>query len=182
MQQHPGSDDFILTDEDFEACQISDDEAKRSIEKLRQSDPWLFLPDPARKNRHRRAVFGVARRVVRRQAPAARQRQKASKGASGNASKKSGDSGDGSDSDPDPEPHVVYYNYKTFAALFNLAEQTLRNRVSAGTFPPPLNTSFGPRFTQSHIDFALNPCANNPTKTNKVGRPRIAQQSKGGAK
>ena len=181
MQQHPGSDDFILTDEDFEACQISDEAAKRSIEELQRSDPWLFLPDPAHKNRHRRAVFGVAR-VVRRQTTTRQpaKAKKASKGASNNSAKKSGDSGD-SDSDPDPEPHVVYYNYKSFARLFNLAEQTLRNRVANGTFPPPLKTAFGPRFAQSHIDFALNPCANNPTKNNKVGRPRIAQQSKGGA-
>ena len=178
MQQILSSDDFIVSNEDFENTQASNESLNHYVEGLRQSDPWLFLPDP-RKNRHRRAVFGVARVVRRRQNT--RRQPKASKGASNNSAKKSGDSGDDS-GDPDPEPpHVVYYNYKSFARLFNLAEQTLRNRVANGTFPPPLKTAFGPRFTQSHIDFALNPVAKIQSKTNKVGRPRIAQQSKGGA-
>lgn len=88
-------------------------------------------------------------------------------------SKSADDEGDGS-GDGEP-PSELFYTYTSFSKLFGVAPQTLRNKVSAGLFPAPVQTAFGPRFTQKHLDFALNP----PRKTDDSrsqgrGRPRIA--------
>lgn len=97
-------------------------------------------------------------------------------------SKSADDEGDGS-GDGEP-PRELFYTYTSFSKLFGVAPQTLRNKVSAGLFPAPVQTAFGPRFTQQHFDFALNP----PRKTDDSrsqgrGRPRIAPSlGKGGAR
>jgi len=90
-------------------------------------------------------------------------------------SKKSGDS-NSSDPDPDPERPRQLYTFKSFAQLVDCSEKTLRNKVSAGLFPQPQKTAFGPRFTQQHLDYAVTPA--KPPKTR--GRPRIADSIQGG--
>lgn len=91
-------------------------------------------------------------------------------------SKKSGDSNSNSDPDPEPEPPRQLYTFKSFAQLVDCSEKTLRNKVSAGLFPQPQKTAFGPRFTQQHLDYAVTPA--KPPKTR--GRPRIADSIQGG--
>jgi hypothetical protein len=86
-------------------------------------------------------------------------------------------SGDGK-TDPDPEPpRQLLYTFKSFAQLVDCSEKTLRNKVSAGLFPQPQKTAFGPRFTQQHLDFAVTPPA-KPARGR--GRPRIADLVAGG--
>ncbi|MBU2839524.1 hypothetical protein HF670_08100 [Acidithiobacillus thiooxidans] len=90
------------------------------------------------------------------------------------SSAKSGDSN--SDPDPEPEPPRQLYTFKSFAQLVDCSEKTLRNKVSAGLFPQPQKTAFGPRFTQQHLDFAVTPAKPAGTR----GRPRIADLVAGG--
>ncbi len=98
-------------------------------------------------------------------------------------SKSGSKSTDDDGADGDGEPPRRLYTYSAFSDLFGIAPQTLRNRVSAGQFPAPVQTAFGPRFTQQHLDYALNP----PRQTDdslprERGRPRIARRhGKGGA-
>ncbi|MDX5934976.1 hypothetical protein [Acidithiobacillus thiooxidans] len=94
------------------------------------------------------------------------------------AVRSSAKSGDSNSSDPDPEPERPrqLYTFKSFAQLVDCSEKTLRNKVSAGLFPQPQKTAFGPRFTQQHLDYAVTPA--KPPKTR--GRPRIADSIQGG--
>jgi hypothetical protein len=117
----------------------------------------------------------------------------------------SSDDGDGGDGEPPRRTHSKqqeqqpplprFYTYAQFAEIFGITPESLRNSVSAGRFPKPLPTIFGPRFTDEHIHLALKtknravtpqkkrhtPPA-RPAPTRPRGRPRIAQaQGKGGA-
>ena len=96
-------------------------------------------------------------------------------------SKAADDEGDGG-GDGEP-PRQLYFTYNTFSELFGISSQTLRNKVSAGLFPAPVKTAFGPRFTQQHLDYALNPPKEpNNSPPRGRGRPRIARMlGKGGA-
>lgn len=102
------------------------------------------------------------------------------------AQKKSASSDDGGgdgDGEPPRRQPQQLYSYDSFARLLDCAEKTIRNAVSAGRFPRPLQTIFGPRFTAEHLDFALNFQKSAPASTPRPrGRPRIAQSlGKGGA-
>jgi hypothetical protein len=96
------------------------------------------------------------------------------------AGSKSADDDGGGDGEPPRQP---LYTYTSFSKLFGVAPQTLRNKVSAGLFPVPIQTAFGPRFTQQHIDYALNPPKQADDSLSRGrGRPRIARGlGKGGA-
>lgn len=96
-------------------------------------------------------------------------------------SKSANDEGDG-EGDGEP-PRQPFYTYTSFSKLFGVAPQTLRNKVSAGLFPAPIQTAFGPRFTQQHLNFALNPHRQADDSLSRGrGRPRIARSlGKGGA-
>ncbi|MGK9452555.1 hypothetical protein ACSSZE_15055 [Acidithiobacillus caldus] len=98
--------------------------------------------------------------------------------ASGKSAEDEGDGG--GDGEP---PRQLFYTYTSFSKLFGVAPQTLRNKVSAGLFLAPVQTVFGPRFTQQHIDFALNPPKQaDVSPPPGRGRPRIARGlGKGGA-
>jgi len=116
--------------------------------------------------------------IARRPAAQGRQAGAAPANRSKAGSKSADDDGDGG-GDPEPSDERLY-TYAELARLFRVACQTLRNKVSAGQFPAPVHTIFGPRFNQQHVDYALNP----PKETDsspprRRGRPRIAG-SKGG--
>lgn len=103
----------------------------------------------------------------------ARQSSRSASGAS-SAGKKTSDDGGG---DGDGEPPRLY-TYADVARIAPCSVKTIRNRVSAGTFPRPAKTLFGPRFTQQQLLLAL--AAPTPHKRGR-GRPRIAQaMGKGG--
>lgn len=107
----------------------------------------------------------------------ARQRTRAKKPA-GDGTRSSVKSGDGNSSaEPEP-PRQLLYTFKSFAQLVDCSEKTLRNKVSAGLFPQPQKTSFGPRFTKQHLDFAVTPP--KPATARTRGRPRIADSLQGG--
>lgn len=93
-------------------------------------------------------------------------------------SKAADDEGDGE------PPQQLFYTYGSFSKLFGVAPQTLRNKVSAGLFPAPVKTAFGPRFTQQHLDYALHsPRQTDDARPRGRGRPRIARSlGKGGAR
>jgi len=117
--------------------------------------------------------------IARRPAAQGRQAGAAPANRSKAGSKSADDDGDGG-GDGEP-PRKRFYTYVEFAKLFAVAPQTLRNRVSAGLFPAPIKTAFGPRFTQQHVDYAVNP----PRQTDdpsprRRGRPRIAGSQGGG--
>lgn len=108
------------------------------------------------------------------------------------ASSKSADDDGGDGGEPPRLPQLYIYlpllfNYVAFALLIGCSPKTLRNKVSAGIFPPPIKTQFGPRFTQGHLAMVLTPQkpqADPPQNPKKRGRPRIALAlaGKGGAK
>ena len=94
-------------------------------------------------------------------------------------SKSADDDGDGG-GDGEP-PRQLFYTYSAFSELFGVAPQTLRNKVSAGQFPAPVKTAFGPRFTQKHFEYALNPPRHSDDSVPRQrGRPRIARSQKAG--
>ena len=94
------------------------------------------------------------------------------------AGSKSADDDGGGDGEP---PRQLFYTYSAFSALFGVAPQTLRNKVSAGQFPAPVKTAFGPRFTQKHFEYALNPPRQSDDSVPRQrGRPRIARSQKAG--
>lgn len=93
-------------------------------------------------------------------------------------------SGKSSDDDGgDGEPPRQLYSYSTFAQLLDCSVKTLRNKVSSGLFPKPLQTAFGPRFTQSHLALVLTPRPSAPQSVAQKrgpGRPRLAISDKKG--
>lgn len=119
----------------------------------------------------------------------------ASRGQKKSASSSDDGDGDGGDGEP-PRPRLsslasspssehpqlpLLLPFRDFAAWAGISTGTLRNAVSSGKFPKPIQTPFGPRFTDQHVKFVLNPPKKAPT-TRGRGRPRIAQAlGKGGA-
>jgi hypothetical protein len=98
------------------------------------------------------------------------------------ASSDDGEGGDGDGEPPRKQPQL--YSYTTLAKILDCSAKAIRNKVSSGKFPRPIPTQFGPRFTDQHLDFALNfrrlPDASAAPRPR--GRPRIAQSfGKGGA-
>ena len=72
----------------------------------------------------------------------------------------------------------VWLSYATLAQLIDVKEKTLRNRVSAGTFPPPTRTEIGPRWPASILDeIADRQPAAQAEAPRPRGRPRIARRS-----
>ncbi len=95
---------------------------------------------------------------------------------------------------PAPQQLPKFYTYAEFAGIFGITPESLRNAVSAGRFPKPHQTIFGPRFSEEHLNYALsnrNKAVTPQTRRHSPpppapargrGRPRIAQSlGKGGA-
>jgi hypothetical protein len=117
--------------------------------------------------------------IARRPAAQGRQAGAAPANRTKAGSKSADDDGDGG-GDPEP-PQERLYTYAEFAQLFRVACQTLRNKVSAGQFPAPVHTIFGPRFNQQHVDYAVNPPKKaDSSSPRRRGRPRIAGSQGGG--
>jgi len=95
--------------------------------------------------------------------------------AGGKSANNDGDGDGGGDGEP---PRDRLYTFAEFAQLFRIARQTLRNKVSAGQFPAPVQTIFGPRFTEEHVDYAVNPPRQTDGSSRRRGRPRIADSRK----
>lgn len=82
------------------------------------------------------------------------------------------------------------FSYQSTAILFDCATQTIKNKVVLGTFPKPLQTPVGPRFTVDQIQAVVSG-EWQPPKSEKSpvsppprgrGRPRIAQQASQGVR
>ena len=86
------------------------------------------------------------------------------------------------------EPEPPAYTYRAAAHALGLAVQTLYRRVSEGTFPPPTETLVGLRFSADLIRSIAagnwpppqQPAPPTPNPPRKRGRPRIADQRRGG--
>ena len=107
----------------------------------------------------------------------------------GNAAKKAS-SDDGSGGEPGEQPYQVlactsdqhqqsFFSFQSAARILDCSAKTLRNKVSAGLIPAPIQTAIGPRFTAGQIQALITPPApslNAPSRPR--GRPRIAQPKK----
>lgn len=91
------------------------------------------------------------------------------------------DDSDGGDGEP-PRP-LPFYSYKTLAQLLDCSEKTLRNQVSAGKIPRPIQTIVGPRFPIEIVQSLLSTVKKPEQKqtARPRGRPRIALAVRGGA-
>jgi hypothetical protein len=85
------------------------------------------------------------------------------------------------DGDDDGEPPHKCYTYENAAQLLDCSPKTLRNKVSAGLIPAPVQTAVGPRFTAAQIRALIDPPLPTPQKAapKRRGRPRIATQRDG---
>ena len=132
-----------------------------------------------------KAAFAHSQSVIKGHRGQGRQAGAATATRSKSGSKSADDDGDG-DGDGDgggdgEPPRQLFYTYSAFSELFGVAPQTLRNKVSAGQFPAPVKTAFGPRFTQKHFEYALNPSRQpDDSVPRQRGRPRIARSQKTG--
>jgi hypothetical protein len=83
------------------------------------------------------------------------------------------------------------FSYQSTAILFDCATQTIKNKVVLGTFPKPLQTPVGPRFTAGQIQAVVSGEWQPPKSEESPvsppprgrGRPRLVQspsQGKGG--
>jgi hypothetical protein len=143
-----------------------------------EREAWQAATVPIRRILHQRWFPPIPRHLsqagaigtdIERHHRTGRQSRSARRRQSGGQKKTSDDAG----GDGDGEPAVpVLWTRKEFAKILRITPETLSNRVSAGTFPRPIWTAFGPRYTQQHLDHALTPPA--PSR-GRVGRPRIAQ-------
>ncbi|OFC61362.1 hypothetical protein BAE30_05175 [Acidithiobacillus caldus] len=139
---------------------------------------------------HRQRLWVASQQHNQAPIPKATARQSGARKPARRATQKkaSSDDGEGGDGDGEPPRHLPkqLYSYKSLAALLDCSPKAIRNKVSAGLFPAPVKTAFGPRFTQQHLDFVLSynqraPAAAAAPKRPR-GRPRIAQTlGKGGA-
>ena len=126
-----------------------------------------------------KAEVVTGRPCGRQSGPASISRRQAS-GTKSGSDDPDGDGGDGGIGGEPPAParpvaQQQLWSYRSFAQILDLAENTVRNRVSAGTLPPPLKTAVGPRFTPGHLEQILHPAHRNAATPRGRGRPRIAQ-------
>ena len=142
------------------------------------SENYQFLSERA--EQYFRAMGGRSLTVVSASDRQGRARKPARRSGGKKAASDDGDGG-GDGEPPRPRHPQQLLSYASLAQLLDVSVGTLRNKVSAGRFPKPFSTPFGPRFTAEHIDFAINHTPPAPA-TRSRGRPRIAQSlGKGGA-
>ena len=107
----------------------------------------------------------------------------------GGASDDGGGGGGKGDGEP---PHQVpactsdqqsFFSFQSAARILDCSPKTLRNKVSAGKIPAPIQTAVGPRFTADSLQAIIHPpipVVVPPARPR--GRPRIsASNGKGGA-
>ncbi len=136
---------------------------------------------------HRQRLWVASQQHNQAPIPKATARQSGARKPARRATQKKASSDDGEGGDGDGEPprkQPQLYSYTTLAKILDCSAKAIRNKVSSGKFPRPIPTQFGPRFTDQHLDFALNfrrlPDASAAPRPR--GRPRIAQSfGKGGA-
>lgn len=99
----------------------------------------------------------------------------------------SNDNGGKGDEEP---PHQVsafpteqqsFFSFKSAAQILDCSPQTLRNKVSAGKIPKPLQTAVGPRFTADTLLAIVQPALPVVVPAARPrGRPRLANKGKVG--
>lgn len=125
----------------------------------------------------------IGTNLLTNSAPNQRRSTARQRGAATQAKQQSG-SKDDSEGDGEPPRPQQLYSYSSFAQILDCSVKTLRNKVSSGLFQKPIQTAFGPRFTQSHLALVLTPQPPAPPPAPQKrgpGRPRIAMsaESKG---
>ena len=104
----------------------------------------------------------------------------------------SSDDGGGDGKGDGEPPHQVpactsdqqsFFSFQSAARILDCSPKTLRNKVSAGKIPAPIQTAVGPRFTADSLQAIIHPpipVVAPPARPR--GRPRIsASNGKGGA-
>jgi hypothetical protein len=76
--------------------------------------------------------------------------------------------------------HQSFFSFQSAARILDCSAKTLRNKVSAGLIPAPIQTAIGPRFTAGQIQLLITPPAapSLDAPSRPRGRPRIAQPKK----
>lgn len=191
-------DAWVAEQEDVHA--LYEQEQRKLRERIFSTPPEKFLKIIPFKRQLKQTAKSSRQSGARARKPARR---------SAAQKKAASDDGDGDGGEPprprprskqqqerQPTPHQLpkFYTYTQFAEIFGITPESLRNSVSAGRFPKPHQTIFGPRFSEEHLHFALSTRnkavtpqkkrrspAPPPAPRRGPGRPRIAQVSKGGA-
>lgn len=92
------------------------------------------------------------------------------------AKKTASDDGPGEHGEPPLPTQIQLFSFNSAARLLDCSAKTIRNKVSSGKIPAPVQTAVGPRFTADIIQAIIHPTTDavEPTARPK-GRPRIAQ-------
>ena len=125
-----------------------------------------------------------------RQNHASRRKAGSGKSASSDSGSDGGDGGDGEP--PRPVLHYLFLSFFDLAIRWSCAEKTLRNQVSCGKLPRPVQLPVGPRFPLSLVEqiergewqpaFSRTPLQAKAIQSHPArGRPRIAIRGKGSA-
>jgi hypothetical protein len=158
---------------------------KEAKQAARGRGPWWF--DSVHQYGQTGALGNLARANAKSQAAISRGAGRQNGGAGSKpkaaaSSKSSSDDGDGA-SDPDRSPpHSLprqLYTFKEVACYTKINHRSLRNAVAAGRVPAPIQTLFGPRFTDEHlyqIVQGIGPQPETEPPKRRLGRPRIAHQ------
>ena len=106
----------------------------------------------------------------------------------GGSNSDGGGKGDGEPQHPHQIPACApdqqsFFSFQSAARILDCSPKTLRNKVSAGKIPAPIQTAVGPRFTADSLHAIIHPPISVVAPPARPrGRPRIsASHGKGGA-
>lgn len=155
-------------------------------QRIRRAGRWTVDRLRPRQDLHRQiGAMGNVAQAARR-ARQATGRQSGRRGAAKRPAAKAGKSDSDGDGEP-PRPHScssleqflhwaasLVFSYDSAAQLLDCSPKTLRNKVTLGLLPAPLQTLVGPRFTGDQLAQILFPLEALPTAPRRGrGRPRI---------
>lgn len=118
----------------------------------------------------------IGREITDRRRGQGRQGGHKRRGGGNPAKKASSDDGPGEPGEPPLPTQGQLFSFNSVARLLDCSPKTLRNKVTTGKIPAPVQTSVGPRFTAEILQAIISPpipVVAPPARPR--GRPRIAQ-------